>query len=305
MLIPTRFDKCIICLENTIEGLEHILPECIGGRLQSNLLCKSCNNKFGSEIISKIKIDPTFRLAIEALESKLPNISKAYLEKAVYVGSSTDGSSIRLTRQRERLKVIPYDDISRGILELDNEDAEKYLIKHLKRASVPEGSIRNLINSFNDLENFEQLLIPTGIKLQKIPIGKIYPELLNEHVDPRFWVIMAYEFLSLVIGKAIYNSFFEKIRDYMITGKNIPGIEIGSFQGSKEYETNHVLGVVPKEDRIIMYIKLFGWIYQRVSFLNITGKIMDIVYFEDLSKNQSLIALNREDAKNGIWYEFL
>jgi len=199
--------------------------------------------------------------------------------------------------------VTPYDDISKGILELDNEDAENYLNKHLRRASIPEGSIRNLINSYKDLDNFEPFIIPTGEKLQKIPIGKIYPELLNEHVDLRFWVIMAYEFLSLVIGKAIYNSFFKKIRDYMITGKNIPGIEIGSFQGSKEYKTNHVLGVVPQEDRIIMYIKLFGWIYQRVSFLNITGKIMDIVYFEDLSKNQSLIALKGEDAKNGIWYE--
>jgi len=76
MVVLTKFDKCIICLENTIEGLEHILPECIGGRLQSNLLCKSCNNKFGSEIVSKIKIDPTFRLAMKPWKANYQTLVK-------------------------------------------------------------------------------------------------------------------------------------------------------------------------------------------------------------------------------------
>jgi hypothetical protein len=291
-------------LENPVEGLEHIIPECIGGKLQSNILCKSCNNKLGSEVISKIKIDPTFRLAVESLKTQLPKLSNQFLEKATYIGYSPDGSTVKLTKKGKQLIILRHNNKLRGVLELDTEYTGNFLRKHLQRALLPEDEISKIIESFKDLDNLEPLIIPTGEKLQKNLINKIQPELKTEFVDPRFWVIMAYEYLSLMIGNNIYQPYFGQFREYILTGKNKPALEIGFFQGSKDYRTHHFLGVEPKEDCINVYIQLFGFIYQRITFLKITGNVKDIVYFEDLEKNISMIAFNREDAKNGVWHEF-
>lgn len=303
MIVKTNFENCIICLQNPVEGLEHIIPECIGGRLKSNLLCKKCNNKLGYQFVGEIKNDPTFRLAVEALKGKLPGLSSQFLEKATYTGFSVDGTSVRLTKRGKQLQILRHENKEKGVLELDNVNAENYLIKRLQRASRPEDEIKKIIRSFRDLDNLEPLIIPTGEKLQKIPIDKIQSELKTEFVEAGFWVIMAYEFLSLVIGKEIYHSYFDQVRDFILSGKLTPSIAVGSYQGSKIYEPNHILGIAPEGDRIIVYIKLFGWIYQRVTFFKVSGNIIDLVYHEDLKNRKSLIALSRADAKKGVWLE--
>ena len=44
---------CIFCnqeLDSNNKSTEHIIPKCMGGKLKSNLIiCKRCNNKFGTE----------------------------------------------------------------------------------------------------------------------------------------------------------------------------------------------------------------------------------------------------------------
>lgn len=301
MEVPTKFDKCIICLEKPADVLEHIIPECIGGRLKVRLLCESCNNIFGSNTVSKVKKDPEFILAIEYLKYELVDLANDFLEKVGYVGYSPNGSTVKLTKQGHKLKVLSK--MKDDILEIDTEETSSFLFSKLNRANISKKEIEKLKKIFDEIENLKPLKIPTGEVLQKVPIERVVLDLSGASVDNKFWVIMAYEFLSLVIGREIYHAYFDQVRDFILTGNVTQNIAIGSFQGSKTYETNHVLGIEPKDDRLIVYVRLFGWIFQRVTFFKVSGEIMDIVFYEDLKNQKSLIAINRDNAKRGVWLE--
>jgi len=53
--------KCIFCKRNSEDGNkfeltdEHVIPEMIGGWITIPFVCKDCNNRFGSNIESKLK----------------------------------------------------------------------------------------------------------------------------------------------------------------------------------------------------------------------------------------------------------
>ena len=55
MKIKFDFDKCILCAKNPADSWEYIIPEGIGGRLQIQLLCSSCNNDLGSKLIESCR----------------------------------------------------------------------------------------------------------------------------------------------------------------------------------------------------------------------------------------------------------
>ncbi|MES2824372.1 MAG: HNH endonuclease [Pseudomonadota bacterium] len=43
-------DTCLICHKHKELNLEHIIPQCLGGRLKKRLYCVDCNSKLGHEI---------------------------------------------------------------------------------------------------------------------------------------------------------------------------------------------------------------------------------------------------------------
>ena len=92
---PT-IDKCILCLQNPSNSLEHIIPESIGGRFQLYLLCKGCNSELGSEIIGKVKTEPSIRLAIQNLKNEIPELFKKMEHNQIYIATDINDRQIEL-----------------------------------------------------------------------------------------------------------------------------------------------------------------------------------------------------------------
>ena len=67
-------DRCILCLKQTALTNEHVIPESIGGRLTSNILCAHCNSTFGSKIEAAARSDPSIRIAVENLSGRIPEV---------------------------------------------------------------------------------------------------------------------------------------------------------------------------------------------------------------------------------------
>ena len=59
--VPWPGLQCIVCLANSDLTVEHLIPEALGGRLTSRLLCRACNSRIGHQAEGQAKADPTIR----------------------------------------------------------------------------------------------------------------------------------------------------------------------------------------------------------------------------------------------------
>jgi hypothetical protein len=75
MRVAWGLNRCILCLDSTHRlTYEHIIPECIGGRLESDFLCSSCNADLGTRIDSVMPMDPSIVLAAQNLQNSIPRV---------------------------------------------------------------------------------------------------------------------------------------------------------------------------------------------------------------------------------------
>jgi hypothetical protein len=301
MRVLYPFDRCIICLNQPCGGWEHVLPEFIGGRLQGRLLCSACNNNLGSSLVSKLKFDPSIRLAMEALKDRLPALYANAQKEATFIGNASDGSLIRASATRKGLKILP----SRGTntsLILDTNEAAKTLRTKLIRYGISPDEAAMWKSRFLELQEGVPLQIPTGEIFLKQPTPPLRPELGQSHIDDRLFALIAFEFLSLLIGKLIFRPSFDPIRKYILRGFDAEIVTVEHFAAGREYGTFHAMTVSADEGAIQIDIRLFRWIAIVVTFRGFDYRGPDSVYFEDLLTPRSLIAHTRADATQGNWY---
>jgi hypothetical protein len=299
MKIPTTFDNCIVCLKEPAESSEHFIPRFIGGNLQAKILCKKCNSNYGSNVVSKLKNDPFIFHAIEYFKFELPDLYKSFNKKRAYVGKSTDGTEIKMVKDGNNLRIIPQK--GEGILELDNNDASIYIERRLRRSGSSENDIQRFSSLFNNASEGEKITLPTGELLSKIPISEVRKEIPIDIITERFWVLVAFEFLSLVIGNNIYNEFFNNIRLYLQYKTDKAPVEVKKFQG-KKYEAIHGVMIEPFESYLVIHIRLFRWIAISVKFENVHYPFNGLVFLDNLKTHDCEIAFHKDRHLISDWY---
>lgn len=300
MRIPYNFEKCIICLDQPPGDWEHILPDVIGGRLQGRMLCNSCNHTFGSSLVSKLKSDASFRLAIEALKDQLPALYAKTQEKATFIGSAADSSIIRASVTNKKMKILP----RRGandLLTLDTNEAANTLHTKLIRHGLSSEEVATWKDKFVKLGEDAPLQIPTGETFVKHLTPSLHPELGQFRVDDRLLALIAFEYLSLLIGKLIFRPSFNPIRQYIQSGVDTDVVTVEHFAAGRKYGTFHAIAVTPIEGAIRVDIRLFRWIASVITFNGFEYLGPDSVYFEDLKTPRSIFAPTRDDANQGNW----
>lgn len=301
MEIPYEFEQCIICLENPCGDWEHVIPEFIGGRLKGRMLCDSCNHAFGSLLVSKLKTDPSIRLAIEALKNKLPDLYNKMQRKATYTGIADDSSKIRATNTKNGIKILDGQGID-GSLILDTDNAQKALKKKLERFGISSEELEEWVQRFTQLKEDIAFPIPTGEIFVKRKTPSLNPELNIEKVSDRLLALIAFEFLSLIIGSLIYRPSFNAIRQFVQNNHETELITVKQFQGGGFYDTFNGIFVTPIENAIRVDIRFFRWVAYVVTFYGFEYKCFDSVYYEDLQNHESCFALTQKDYDQGkIW----
>jgi len=301
MRIPYDFEKCIICLSQPCGDWEHILPDYIGGRLQGRMLCNSCNHTFGQTLVSNLKYDASIRLAMEALKDQIPALYTRAQQKAVFVGKAADSSVIRASVTKTGMKILPGPGANDSRI-LDTIQAADALKTKLVRHGIsPEEAVKWQAK-FLQLEEDDPLQIPTGETFVKRRTPPLQPELGATRADGRLMALVAFEFLSLLIGKLIHRTSFHPVRQYIRDGDETGVVTIEHFAAGKKYDAFHAIAVAPIEGAIRVDIRLFRWLTSRVTFHGFDYRGLDSVYFEDLKSPRSLFAPTREDARNGNWF---
>lgn len=304
MKVTYFFDKCILCLKNPADSWEHIIPKCIGGKLLSKTLCKSCNNFLGTELISQIPEDPSIKLAIDNLKNQIPNILDLLERHLVYFDRDKDGNLIKLKREGSGFKVLEKKLID-GSLILDTKKAQKHILNMLQKNGLTQEEINNRIESLKTAENGQTISLSNEIKAVKRSGKTVSLSLQGSKFDNRIIALIAYEYLSLLIGELIYNSKLDFIRKFIIENITSPSIDIEKLRGNK-YEPYHFIFPEYLENEVVIQVSLFGFLVYRLH-LNIRGFKdfkYDFFYLEDLVNKRPIFAQTVEEAKQNKYYLF-
>jgi len=302
MKISYNFENCILCKSSPPDNWEHIIPESLGGRLQAKILCVSCNSTLGSELIGNLKQNASIRLTMEELRKELPNLYSQLMDKATFVGKTLDGSLVHVSQAGKNSKVLSSKGANDSIIQ-DTRDAGKAIEKILTKNKVPSDEIERLKKIFVELGENIPLEVSDSYTFIKRPILKLQPKLdPKNQIDNRLAALIAFEFLSILIGNLILHSAFDQIRNYVRYGTPTDRILIKHVHG-KQPDPIHAIVVEPMNDAIKFHVRLFRLITFLVTFQNYSYNGLDSVYMEDLKLQKSLFAKTREEAKQGLWYE--
>jgi hypothetical protein len=299
MKIPYDFEKCIVCQDRPPGDPEHLIPEVIGGRLQGYMLCNTCNHRFGSELVSKVKHDPSIRLAIESMKDRIPRLYARWQKNAVSKGLASDGSAIRVVRSGDDLRVLPGKGVNDSVI-LDTKEALSALATKLDRASHSPSEIEEWKRKFEELEEDVPLELPTGEVFVKHPTPQLKPELGIEFIEDRLVSLIAFEYLSLQIGKIIHADSFHFARNYILLGIESDRLSVEHYSTGK-YDALHSLLVQPIQNAIKVDIRLFRWMAYVVTFWGFDYRGPDSAYMEDLEESTSLFAPSLSEARKGEW----
>jgi len=148
MRVDSSFKKCSICLKPIDLTWEHIIPESIGGTLESNIQCRNCNSTLGSELVSKAKNNYCIRLAINYLKKQLPSLYESIEEGQDYTGISSEGSSSTLKVIKGKLVTRTHKKEKRIIY--DKSITEKHIVSILRKEGKSKNTIKKALLIFND-----------------------------------------------------------------------------------------------------------------------------------------------------------
>lgn len=173
--------------------------------------------------------------------------------------------------------------------------------KLLKKEGLTESEINRVIHALEQENNVE--IEPSGyIKIIKDSVTNWYPCLQSSYLDNRFPVLLAYEYLSLVLGHLIYNDNLNFIREFIIKEQKSKDILVERLQGY-HYGPWHILYPEFFKEETVINIRFFERICFRVHFKRMSIKDHpDIVLIEDLKGKRTLFANSLKEVRENIFY---
>jgi len=306
MKIQFDFNKCIYCIENEADSWEHIIPDSIGGRLQAKMLCTDCNSKLGSTLISKVKTDPSIRLAVGHLESDIPELFEAIENNQLYVTKDNNNDVIRLKYKNSRLEIISHKKED-GSLVLDSKKGIKNIKQMLKKDRLSEDEIAVKINTLKKSNENKFIQLSKTKVVGNFSTGPIYPSIEGPLLDEKFIALMAYEFLSLLLGNLVYDSRLDFVREFTKEGTKSDRLFIENLN-SEKYGALHLIYPELSETEVIINIILFRWlvyeVHIKVNIKDFNVLSSDFVYEEDIKNRNTLVAESVNEYRQGIFLKF-
>lgn len=302
MKVTTNLPNCILCLNEPADSLEHIIPQVIGGRLGAFILCTKCNNTLGSKLVKDIKKDPSIRIALQVLQNKIPKLVQSMEEGQIYFGRDKNGNWIKHILKNSKYKVVEGKSKDGSIIK-DTNNIKSYIAKKLAKEKISEDSIKEKITSFEEAKNDEIIPISNDSKIVKRNVGEFIPSLKGPFINLRAVVLMAYEFLALLIGELIYDKNFDEIREYIINNIESKKVIINRFiQKDRKYVPHFKIFPKFHKEKTSITVSFFGFIIFQVDFYIQIPKVIDYVILQDLKNRRILFADSVQDAKQNKYF---
>lgn len=299
------FEKCILCGSKLNANIppEHLIPEYLGGRLKLIFICKKCNHGISARLYSELKFDSLIRKASYLLRKELPKIHKSVENQQVYKTVSPVGTNLKAIRRKTKIEITAQKKDNWTVLRTDDaiKYLEKLLIKDFGKNNQEAKSIAEKVKSTPN-NKLEKLI--EGLSFVRWDADKFQPDLTeNSTIKDSAVILIAFEYLSILLGKSIYEPMFNHIREKIKNDIRSKYIKV-NFCISKKPQPFHL--IFPEfEDKLTrINIHLFEYFIAQVEFLNIhVNNSQDLCYLEDVKNRKSFGAFSVSEGKLNQWRE--
>ncbi|MEJ8855928.1 HNH endonuclease [Variovorax robiniae] len=286
--------QCIVCLATSDLTVEHLIPESLGGRLTSRLLCRACNSRIGHQAEGRAKADPTIRSLVAKLAPAIPKLAVQFAEGQRYVSSGPGGVSPGYVKGGEFLvRSTRLDD---GSLIQPTPQAAKTLQQLLVRENHAAVDIARALQRFTDAPENTRVEIAPRIEVVKWRIEGIQPALDGPLLNLLVPIKSAYEFLALHLNTAICADApgLRAIRAALrgspidlahITVERLQAPEAKPFHGLL-FEGNNPWATVQ--------VRYFGQLAFRIHFRTLSVDGPRFVYTHNLESNDEHVATSTD-----------
>lgn len=265
MRIPWPREQCILCDAMCPQSEEHVIPAVIGGVLSARFLCKCCNDKLGHQLDYTAKTDPAIRLSVNALREELPDLARKYNEYQPYIGhgkSPPVRGSIKNGTWKPQSTIL--DDGSY----IHQEGEARKKIKKLISQDATLPNVAEALRRFDEAPLDTFVDITPRLRFVRWTTEKIEPDLGTKRLHPLLPAKIAFEFLALHLGTAVYPPApqIQEIKNALRhAGDAAPFIEVENLHAEK-YEPFHGIAFMGNNPHAVVLVKLFGRLAYRVHF---------------------------------------
>ena len=295
MKIPWKDPRCILCLQEGALTSEHVIPQVLGGRLQAEFLCATCNSRLGTALDARVKSDPRIRKAALELRHELPGLAEAIEDGAPYFGKTTLGEfQGRVKNGVFRSEpLIPGDGSLILATPLARDAIKQMLMKQGRGSEIPSA-----IERFDGAPPNERIEIAPGIQVIDWQTEQVRPALELGETIPDAWPLkVAYAFLACCVGGAIYSGDFEIYRRLLLGDPSAGDAVLVEHLVGEHLAPLHGLLLEPNAPHAIVQMRVFRRICYRVHFRRIAVGGPRLIYSHDLAQPAEEFAIIEHDGE--------
>ncbi len=245
--------------------MSHVIPQSVGGRLAKRLECAGCNNRIGPQFESKLKLDPSVRLAVEELAETLPELAAKMRKLAPFVGSDGHVSvNGRWAGADFAVRDTPQPD---GSIVKGDEATEQDLRRRFGRAGAGAVEIDAAIDRWVSAPIGVRLDLGREVSIRKGQVSGFRPDLRGcRAAPPECALAIAYRFLACLIPDVIYDGAFDGVRRALRGEPDTAGWTVEDGLLNRACAPLHGLGILRVDPHVIVRLCLFDQIVWDVSF---------------------------------------
>lgn len=301
------FEKCIICNSNIDikTSPEHVIPDYLGGRLKLTLLCNLCNSGVGARLYSKLKFDFFIRKASYILRKELPKINKSIENGQRYKTTSPLGIVLKAHSNNSGIKIVP--EKKGGSIILPTNNAVRYFERRLIEEGESVDKAKSKAEMIKETPNNKLEQITKKYKIIRWDAKDFQLDYTSNVVEiDNALLLMSFEYLAVILGKSIYDPFFDNLRNALLNGTKPSNVKVELFTSPKP-QPFHLIFPEFEKDRTMVNIHIFEYMLARIEFVGLhvdTRMGIDFCYLEDLVKRNSFGALSVVEGKSNKWRQF-
>lgn len=288
MAIKWDHQQCIVCLAKKKLSEEHIIPRSLGGILTSSFLCNSCNSSFGKGFEANARLAPEIRNAVASVEQ----ISAAFKEKlergATYVSQYGNHTVTHKVRADGHLATTRLQD---GSLIVPETEASMRIESIMRKDGANDAMVEQALAKWEAAPPFCEVDLGLDIKVKKWNDHPANPTYTERQLSPLVALKIAYEFAALIMGKAIYRSEFQQIRDVLIQQNEYLGGSLVTCNWAHKPDSFHGIAFAGNNPTAQFQVRLFGLLAYTVCFPKIAIGYAPVAYTHRLDTNEDWVRL--------------
>lgn len=295
MRVDWTGNKCLLCLREEPLTDEHIVPEALGGKLISKLLCQGCNSTLGASIEAKARSDPSVRIAVERLREQIPDLARRLMENQNFLANGPGPKTSGFIRGEEfRIKSQKHED---GSLLQPTDEARKSVDKILKKRGFEDSQILKSLRTFDEAPENQAVAVAPGLDIinwvtESIGLDLRNSKLMSTHIPLK----IAFEFLACHLGTAVYDEApqMNNIRQALKEGHENDACFRVERLNANDYKPFHGICFEGNHPHARVLIRLFGWLAFQVHFMKLSVGGPRFIYTHTLNDGKEHLQMLEE-----------